>query len=65
MKKKLIVANWKMNKNISETFDFAESLDENFAKTEDEVAVCPPFVSILALKFRLQCLKMQGLNTLF
>ena len=50
MKKKLIVANWKMNKNISETFDFAESLDENFAKTEDEVAVCPPFVSILALK---------------
>ena len=50
MKKKLIVANWKMNKNISQTLDFAKSLGENFVKTEDEVAICPPFVSILALK---------------
>ncbi|HHY18143.1 MAG TPA: triose-phosphate isomerase [Firmicutes bacterium] len=55
MRKPLIAANWKMNKNIGEALSFAGSFDEMFFQRfqEDDIPVdvliCPPFLGIPAL----------------
>lgn len=47
----LIVANWKMNKNIRDTEAFAQDLLPLLnGVTGVEVVICPPFVSLPALK---------------
>ncbi|MBZ5566386.1 MAG: triose-phosphate isomerase [Acidobacteriia bacterium] len=47
MRKKLIVANWKMFKTPDETFAFVQSfLREVSGHNRDEIVVCPPFVDI-------------------
>lgn len=50
MKKKLIVANWKMNKNPEESKNFIESLKNEILNTEFDLVICPPFTSIYAIK---------------
>ena len=47
MRRPLIVANWKMNKNVSEARDFVERLLKALPPLEDrEVAICPSFVAL-------------------
>lgn len=63
MRKKLIVANWKSNKNPNEA---AQWLDDFFSiskhqklKTDDfEIVICPPFIDIPVLKEKLSSLQL-------
>jgi triosephosphate isomerase len=51
MKPMLIAANWKMNKNYSEAFEYVRELRESFtAKKDRQIVVCPPFISLSAFK---------------
>lgn len=53
MRKKLLLGNWKMNKTISETKDFAKSIDVlvNLAKEKDiDIGVAPVYLSLQTLK---------------
>ena len=47
--KKLVVANWKMNKGIIESQKFVQELKAYFDKNKDlncDVVICPPFTSL-------------------
>ncbi|MEN3038671.1 MAG: triose-phosphate isomerase [Candidatus Kryptonium sp.] len=48
MRKMIIAGNWKMNKDIKETFDFLLPLKNNLIgqNLNVEVVVCPPFTSL-------------------
>lgn len=48
MRKMIIAGNWKMNKDIKETFDFLLPLKNNLIgqNLSVEVVVCPPFTSL-------------------
>ncbi len=64
MYKKLIVANWKSNKNPEEAVQWLEELKqktENLAlKTENfEVVICPPFIDIPTLNNRLKVMSFK------
>lgn len=49
--KKLIVANWKMNKTISEAKEFCQALLPQIeGYNEVDVAICPPFTSLETVK---------------
>jgi triosephosphate isomerase (TIM) len=49
MKKKIIVANWKLYKTPAETREFlAEFLPMISGYTSDDIVICPPFVDIYA-----------------
>lgn len=50
MKEKLIIANWKMNKNIHETKNFAERVGKIISESSQKVVICPPFISLYLLK---------------
>ncbi len=48
MRKKIIAANWKMNKDVNETSDFITSFQKEM-QTYDcpaEVVICPPFIAL-------------------
>lgn len=67
MRKKVIAANWKMNKNRSETESYANdflSLLENINATEQEIIICPPFTCLNTLHAALQgsIVKIGGQN---
>ncbi len=50
--KKLIAANWKMNKGLVQSQQFADELKKYFEKyklTDTEVVLCPPFTSLDAV----------------
>lgn len=47
--KKLVVANWKMNKGLIESARFADEIKSYFEKNKNlncDIVVCPPFISI-------------------
>ncbi len=46
---KTIVANWKMNKNISEALDFAREINKESFK-DREIIICPPFTALNSLR---------------
>ncbi len=46
MRKKLIAANWKMNKTRREAADFARSLTERIGDFSHKIALFPPFTAI-------------------
>lgn len=47
MRKKMVVANWKMNKTRTETRQFAEALRGQFPEGERaEIVICPPFTAL-------------------
>lgn len=47
MRRIIIAGNWKMNKNIAESIDLANSVKRLLYDTEGiEIVVCPPFVSL-------------------
>ena len=48
MPRRIIIAgNWKMNKNISESIDLANSIKRSLYDVEEvEIVVCPPFTSL-------------------
>ena len=50
MRKKLIIANWKMNQNLALSQDFVFNLKNYLANNNQvDVAICPPFVYLLTL----------------
>lgn len=47
MRRIIIAGNWKMNKNIGESIDLANSIKRSLYDVEDvEIVVCPPFTSL-------------------
>ena len=42
--KKLIVANWKMNKTLFEAHEFIKGLINEKKSFKGDVVICPPFV---------------------
>lgn len=51
MRRQFIAGNWKMNKTVSEAYDLAIELVTGLrAVRETEVALCPPFVALTAVK---------------
>lgn len=47
MRRIIIAGNWKMNKNISESIDLANSIKRSLYDVEEvEIVVCPPFTSL-------------------
>ena len=47
MRRVIIAGNWKMNKNIGESIDLANSIKRSLYDVEDvEIVVCPPFTSL-------------------
>lgn len=60
MQKKLIVANWKSNKNPQEAQVWLENfiqLTKNLSSDNFEVVICPPFVDLSVLAYKLQVTK--------
>jgi triosephosphate isomerase len=50
-----MAGNWKMNKTISESLSFIESLKSSAAGISDiEILICPPFTSLFALREQMQ-----------
>ncbi len=51
MRTPIIAGNWKMNKNVTEAVELGRALRDATADVEKvEMVVCPPFVSLLAVK---------------
>jgi len=51
MRRVIIAGNWKMNKNISESIDLANSIKRTlFDIAEIEIVLCPPFTSLSDVK---------------
>src|SRR5271157_4768016 len=48
MRKKIIAANWKMNKNVNETSEFFTALQKEMNGYDGrvEIVVCPPFTAL-------------------
>ncbi|MDP2929823.1 MAG: triose-phosphate isomerase [Candidatus Omnitrophota bacterium] len=47
MRRIIIAGNWKMNKNIGESIDLANSIKRSLYDVEDaEIVICPPFTSL-------------------
>lgn len=56
MRKKLIVANWKSNKNPQEALNWLENftqLTKNLSSDNFEVVICPPYIDLPILKNKL------------
>ena len=52
MRRKIVAANWKMNKTVPEALEFAEELKSSVRESEDaELVVCPPFTALFAVSF--------------
>ena len=50
MRKPIIAANWKMNKTVSESTDFAKDLKDLTKDTFNvEIVICPPFTSLVSV----------------
>ena len=52
--KKLIAANWKMNKAIEESISFIREFKKLIKNKNAEIAVCPPFTSLQAVSKELK-----------
>lgn len=68
--KKFIAANWKMNKGLAQSQQFAEELKEYCEKnkiTLVDIVICPPFTSLDAVhrKIDSSCLKLGAQNMHF
>lgn len=46
MNKKIIIANWKMNKNLAESINFAKDLIKNNYETDNNIVICPSSICI-------------------
>ncbi|MBI3027336.1 triose-phosphate isomerase [Candidatus Woesearchaeota archaeon] len=59
--KKLIAANWKMNKTIKESVSFVKELNELIKREKNaEVVICPPFTALEALSKELKSQKSEN-----
>lgn len=50
MEKKIIVANWKMNKNVEESLDFLKDILNKNINLKYNLVICPSFMSIYPMK---------------
>ena len=51
MRTPIIAGNWKMNKNVPEAVELVQALRAALADVDKvEIVVCPPFVSLAAVK---------------
>lgn len=49
MKNKIIIANWKMNKNLNQAEKFVKNLAKEISKSEYKIVICPDFTSMYSL----------------
>ena len=50
MNKKIVAANWKMNKTVAESVDFTKSLAKNLLNLKETgIILCPPFTSLFKI----------------
>ena len=55
-KNKIVIANWKMNKTVSESQKFiSELINNRKLKNYENVVICPSFLSIMSIFT--ECLK--------
>lgn len=60
MRKRLVVANWKMNLNLKESLNLVDELDKKVSTSPKlEVVICPSAVWLEPLKHRLKPVKFQ------
>ena len=52
--KKLIAANWKMNKTVKEAISFMKEFNKMIKNKNAEVVICPPFASLQAVSKELE-----------
>jgi len=51
MRRVIIASNWKMNKNISESIELANSIKRSLCDVQEiEIVLCPPFTSLSDIK---------------
>jgi len=50
MRKKIIAANWKMNKNPNEAVEFVNNLKEKINNNTHEVVLCVPYIDLLVVR---------------
>ncbi|PIS30776.1 MAG: triose-phosphate isomerase [Candidatus Marinimicrobia bacterium CG08_land_8_20_14_0_20_45_22] len=68
MKKYIVAANWKMNKDVQSSADFAVILSKNLLKLKrTDVILCPPFTSLFHISemLKITSLKLGGQNMYF
>ena len=58
-RKKLIAANWKMNKNIEESVSFIKEFKILVEKNNKDIAIAPPFTALIELKKNLNGTKIK------
>ena len=58
-RKKLIAANWKMNKNIEESVSFIKEFKILVEKNNKDIAIVPPFTALIELKKNLNGTKIK------
>ena len=58
MRKKVIAANWKMNKTVGEALDFVSLFLPLVEEVEQvEMIICPPFTALSVLKTALKVVR--------
>lgn len=61
MRRKIVAANWKMNKTVSEALEFVDGLKSSIRETEEaELVICPPFTALYPVSRAIEgtCLKL-------
>ncbi|NLU41645.1 MAG: triose-phosphate isomerase [Firmicutes bacterium] len=61
MRRKIVAANWKMNKTVSEALEFVDELKSSIRETEEaELVICPPFTALYPVSRAIEgtCLKL-------
>ena len=61
MRRKIVAANWKMNKTVPEALEFVDELKSSIRETEEaELVICPPFTALFPVSRAIEgtCLKL-------
>jgi len=58
LRKKLIVANWKMNKLVGESMEFLSGIEQNLSSLKYDLVICPSFISLYAMKAKADKLRI-------
>jgi len=61
VRRKIVAANWKMNKTVSEALEFVDELKSSIRETEEaELVICPPFTALYPVSRAIEgtCLKL-------
>ena len=68
MRRKIVAANWKMNKTVPEALEFVNELKSGVRETEEaELVVCPPFTALYPVSRAIEgtCIKLGAQDVYF